>query len=178
MAPSEMIYRGQCHCGAIGVQLISDTLPGDQILGACQCSFCRKHNARAFSDPRAQVTLTAADREQLQLYTFDLKTSKQLICRQCGVYVAMILADGDQVLGVLNIDTLDDRALFTSEPQARDYSAEGSARPNCAKKGALDANNPDWLAVACLRAPPPKTQFPFITAGGVHEPSMIAVFGQ
>jgi hypothetical protein len=119
-----MIYRGQCHCGAIRVQLISDKLPSDQMLGACQCSFCRKHNARAFSDPRAQVILTATDREQLQLYTFGLKTSKQVICRQCGVYVAMILVGGDQVWSVINIDTLDDRALFTGEPQARDYSAE------------------------------------------------------
>jgi hypothetical protein len=70
------------------------------------------------------VILTATDREQLQLYTFDLKTSKQVICRQCGVYVAMILVDGDQVWSVINIDTLDDRALFTREPQPRDYSAE------------------------------------------------------
>jgi hypothetical protein len=119
-----MIYRGQCHCGAIRLQLISDTPPSEQILGACQCSFCRKHNARAFSDPRAQGILTATDREQLQLYTFGLKTSKQVICRQCGVYVAMILMDGDQVWSVINIDTLDDRALFTREPQPRDYSAE------------------------------------------------------
>jgi hypothetical protein len=80
--------------------------------------------SRAFSDPGAQVILTATDREQLQLYTFGLKTSKQVICRQCGVYVAMILVDGDQVWSVINIDTLDDRALFTREPQARDYSAE------------------------------------------------------
>ena len=119
-----MIYRGQCHCGAICVQLISDKRPSDQVLGACQCSFCRKHNARAFSHPGALVILTATDREQLQLYTFGLKTSKQVICRQCGVYVAMILVDGDQVWSVINIDTLDDRALFTREPQARDYSAE------------------------------------------------------
>ena len=118
------MYRGQCHCGAICVQLISDKRPSDQVLGACQCSFCRKHNARAFSDPGAQVILTATDREQLQLYTFGLKTSKQVICRQCGVYVAMILMDGDQVWSVINIDTLDDRALFTREPQARDDSAE------------------------------------------------------
>jgi hypothetical protein len=120
----KIIYEGQCHCGAIRVQLIIDKPPSDQILGACQCSFCRKHNARAFSDPRAQVILTATDREQLQLYTFGLKTSKQVICRQCGVYVAMILVDGDQVWSVINIDTLDDRALFTREPQPRDYSAE------------------------------------------------------
>jgi hypothetical protein len=119
-----MIYRGRCHCGAIGVQLMSDRPPSDQMLGACQCSFCRKHNARAFSDPKARVVLTAADQAQLQLYTFGLNTSKQVICRRCGVYVAMILADGDQIWSVINIDTLDDRALFTREPQARDYSAE------------------------------------------------------
>jgi hypothetical protein len=123
-----MIYRGQCHCGAISVQLMSDRLPGDQILGACQCSFCRKHNARAFSDPNAQVILTAADQARLQLCTFGLNTSKQIICRQCGVYVAVILAAGDQVWSVINIDTLDDRALFTREPEIRDYSAEGRQR--------------------------------------------------
>jgi hypothetical protein len=119
-----MIYRGRCHCGAIGVQLKSDRPPGDQVLGACQCSFCRKHNARAFSDANAHVTLTAADPQQLQRYTFGLKTSEQIICRRCGVYVAMTLADGDRVWSVINIDALDDRALFTREPELRDFDAE------------------------------------------------------
>src|ERR687887_204669 len=76
-----MLFRGQCHCGAIRVELTTDRQPSDQVLGACQCSFCRKHNARAFSDPKAHVTLMAAD-------------------------------------------PLDDRALFTRTPEARDYSAE------------------------------------------------------
>lgn len=94
------------------------------MLGACQCSFCRKHNARAFSDPKAHVTLTAADPQHLQRYSFGLKTSDQIICRQCGVYVAMTLTDGGRVWSVVNVDTLDDRALFTRTPEARDYSAE------------------------------------------------------
>jgi hypothetical protein len=119
-----MIYRGQCHCGAIGVELTSDRPPGEQILGACQCSFCRKHNARALSDPKAHVTLTAADPEQLQRYSFGLKTSEQIICRCCGVYVAMTLTDGDQAWSVINIDALDDRSLFTREAELRDFDAE------------------------------------------------------
>ncbi len=119
-----MIFKGQCHCGAIGVELMSDRPPGEQALGACQCSFCRKHNARAFSDPKARVTLTATDPDELQRYTFGLRTSEQIICRRCGVYVAMTLIDGDRVWSVINVDTLDDRALFTRMPEARDYSAE------------------------------------------------------
>ena len=42
----------------------------------------------------------------------------------CGVYVAMTLADAGRVWSVVNIDTLDDRALFTRTPEPRNYSAE------------------------------------------------------
>jgi hypothetical protein len=119
-----MLFKGQCHCGAIRVELTTDRQPSDQVLGACQCSFCRKHNARAFSDPKAHVTLTAADPQQLQRYSFGLRTSDQIICRRCGVYVAMTLTVGGRVWSVVNVDTLNDRALFTRTPEARDYSAE------------------------------------------------------
>jgi len=122
-----MNHQGSCHCGAIGVSLSTGRAPSEQVLGACQCSFCRKHNARSFSDPKAAVTLTVRDAGALQLYAFGLRTSEQVLCRRCGVYVAMILKDGDRVWSVLNIDTLDDRAQFTRDPEPRDYSAEDAA---------------------------------------------------
>jgi hypothetical protein len=68
--------------------------------------------------------LIAAEPEWLQRYTFGLKTSEQIICQRCGVYVAMTLSEGEHVWSVLNVDTLDDRALFTLEPTMHDYSAE------------------------------------------------------
>ena len=123
-----MLFKGQCHCGAIRVELTTERQPGDQVLGACQCSFCRKHNARAFSDPKARVTLTVGDPQHLQRYSFGLRTSDQIICRRCGVYVAMTLTDGDRVWSVVNVDTLDARALFTRTPEPRDYSAEDRER--------------------------------------------------
>src|SRR5277367_2301194 len=119
-----MLFTGQCHCGAIRVALESDRPPESQVLGACQCSFCRKHNARAFSDPRAHVTLTAVEPKQLQRYAFGLITAEQIICRRCGVYVAMTLSEADRVWSVINVDTLDDRALFTRAAEPRDYDAE------------------------------------------------------
>jgi hypothetical protein len=39
-----MKHKGSCHCGAIEIELETDRLPKDQVVGACQCSFCRKHN--------------------------------------------------------------------------------------------------------------------------------------
>ena len=119
-----VLFKGQCHCGAIRVELASDRPPEEQALGACQCSFCRKHNARALSDPQAQVTLTAAEPRQLQRYAFGLRTSEQIICRRCGVYVAMTMTDGKRVWSVINVDALHDRELFTRAPEPRDYSAE------------------------------------------------------
>jgi hypothetical protein len=122
-----MRHSGQCHCGSIHIELTSDRSPHEQVLGACQCSFCRKHNARTFSDPAAHVTLTALEPAQLQLYSFGLMTAEQIICRRCGVYVAMTLTDGPAVWSVINIDTMHDRALFNRVPEPRDYDAEDRA---------------------------------------------------
>jgi hypothetical protein len=141
-----MLFKGQCHCGAIRIELTTDRPPSDQVLGECQCSFCRKHNARAFSDPKARVTLTSADPQQLQRYSFGLKTSDQIICRRCGVYVAMTLTDGGQVWSVINVDTLDDRALFTGPPEARDFSAEN-------REGRVARRKARWCPTALVDWP-------------------------
>jgi hypothetical protein len=141
-----LIFKGQCHCGAIGVELMSDRPLDEQALGACQCSFCRKHNARAFSDPKARVTLTAADPEQLQRYTFGLRTSEQIICRRCGVYVAMTLIQGDRVWSVINVDALDDRALFTRMAEPRDYSAED-------REGRIERRKARWCPTTLVGWP-------------------------
>ncbi|WP_299752267.1 hypothetical protein [uncultured Tateyamaria sp.] len=120
-------FAGGCHCGAIRVELETSRRPEDQILGACQCSFCRKHNARAFSDPSARLSITTSQYDALHLYEFGLCTSKQVICNRCGVYVAMILIDDEEVLSVLNIDALNERARFTQEARPRVYDNESKA---------------------------------------------------
>ena len=119
-----MKHKGSCHCGAITVEVGSDRAPQDQIIGACQCSFCRKHNARAFSDPAAMVIITAVEPDFLQRYSFGLRTSEQIVCRRCGCYVAMTMTEGGKVWSIVNIDALDDRALFVQQPELRNFDAE------------------------------------------------------
>lgn len=118
------VHKGSCHCGAIGVELSLPGPPKDQVIGACQCAFCRKHNARAYSNPKANLTLTAHEAIHLQRYAFGLKTAESVICRRCGVYVAMVLIDAGKAWSTVNIDVLDDRSLFSDQVVSRDFSAE------------------------------------------------------
>jgi hypothetical protein len=142
------VHHGQCHCGSIAIELRTIRAPEAQVLGACQCSFCRKHNARAFSDPGAHVTLRAVDPGNVQLYRFGLATADVVLCRACGVYMAMLLAEADGVRSVINVDALDDRARFTATSAPRDYSAE-TAQERIARRKAkwTPTTLLDWPAV-------------------------------
>jgi hypothetical protein len=127
-------HEGSCHCGAIGITLRTTRPPHDQVLGACQCGFCRKHNARAFSDPGASVTLVAREPEHVELYSFGLRTAEAVICRRCGVYAAMVLIEGDRAWSTINVDALNERASFTRPAEPRDFSAEDAAGRTARRK--------------------------------------------
>lgn len=120
----EYRFRGGCHCGALGVDLRISRPPEDQILGACQCSFCRKHNARTVSDPKAHARLIVHEPAELQRYRFGLGASEVVLCRRCGVYVAMLMRERGRVWTTINIDTLDERIRFTRPAEPRDFSGE------------------------------------------------------
>ena len=76
--------KGGCHCGAIGVELTLPRPPEEELVGACQCSFCRKHNARTVSDPKAVARLVVNEPAQLNRYRFGLNASEVVLCRRCG----------------------------------------------------------------------------------------------
>jgi hypothetical protein len=116
--------NGACHCGAIGLELTLPRPPEEEVVGACQCSFCRKHNARTVSDPRAQARLVVHESAELQRYRFGLEASEVVLCRRCGVYVAMLMTEAGKAWSTINIDALDERARFTRPAEPRDFSGE------------------------------------------------------
>ena len=119
-------------------------------MGACQCGFCRKHNARAFSDPRARVTITAREPEQMQRYAFGLRTAEAIVCRRCGVYVAMVLTEGEHAWSTINVDVLDERASFTRPAEPRDFSAEDVSSRTARRKAR-------WSPTTLVNWPEPST---------------------
>jgi hypothetical protein len=101
-------YSGSCHCGAIGFTYRSSIKPEQWSIRACQCFFCRAHDALSTSDPAGQIAFTAARPESLQKYRFGLKTADFLLCRECGVYIGAVIASAAGTFGIVNVHALKD----------------------------------------------------------------------
>ena len=48
-------WPGSCHCGAIGYDYATEVPPPDWSIRACQCAFCRAHDALSTSDPKGEI---------------------------------------------------------------------------------------------------------------------------
>ncbi len=104
---TEAHYPGHCHCGAIGFDYATGRDPADWSVRACQCRFCRMHDALSTSDPAGHLCFVHTDPEQLQRYRFALRTADFLLCRRCGVYIGAIIEVGDASYGIINTHALD-----------------------------------------------------------------------
>jgi hypothetical protein len=120
-----MIYRGACHCEAIGFAYETAVAPEAWTMRACACRFCRAHGAATTSDPHGALELVVRDAEQLNRYRFGLRTADFWVCRACGVYLAAVT--GDQRFGIVNTHALIDLAAPLPPPRAVSYDGETPA---------------------------------------------------
>ena len=103
-----MEYAGSCHCGAIGFAYHTDLRPARWSVRACQCSFCRAHDALSTSDPAGRLHFTASSPDQLQRYRFGLGTADFLLCRNCGIYIGAAIESPNGCFGIINTHALRD----------------------------------------------------------------------
>ena len=117
-------HRGECHCGAIGYRYSCDVPPAEWAIRACQCRFCRAHDALSASDAKSTIAFLASDPNQLQRYRFGLNTADFLICRRCGVYIGASIETPNGRFGIINTHALSDPAPATASPQPISYDGE------------------------------------------------------
>jgi len=118
-------FEGRCHCGAIGLTYRT-ALPGDRWgIRACQCTFCRLHDALSTSDPQGGLDFAIREPELLQRYRFGGRTADFLLCRRCGVYVGAQMSAGDGSFGIVNLHAL--REPPSGLPPAVAMSYEGES---------------------------------------------------
>jgi hypothetical protein len=118
-----LAYNGGCHCGALNITFETAQAPAKMERRACQCSFCRSHGVVSVSDPDGALRIDAKA-DALVRYRFGLKTADFLICARCGVYVASIFGNEEEMWGVVNANALHERGSFTSPIVAVDYDGE------------------------------------------------------
>jgi hypothetical protein len=99
-------WSGSCHCGAIGFTYRTAIEPEQWSIRACQCSFCRAHDALSTSDPAGRLVFTASRPEMLHRYRFGLKTADFLLCSLCGVYIGAVIVTPGGAFGIVNVHAL------------------------------------------------------------------------
>lgn len=117
-------HAGGCHCGSLQFEFLTAAAPEDMEIRADQCGFCRRHAARAVSDPNGRVIIRVQRQEHLQRYRFGLRTADFLLCSNCGVYVASAMADGDDLYAIVILNAFDAAERFTRTPRPVDYDSE------------------------------------------------------
>ncbi len=124
MVETRQCFEGSCHCGRIKVRFETAKAPDTLEVRTCQCAFCRRHGARAVSDPEGSMTVMAETGRAAVAYRFGLGVTDFLICPDCGCYVAAVMTEGDKAYGIVNIRMLADEAAFTAGETPRVYDAE------------------------------------------------------
>lgn len=101
------VINGACHCGNIDFELTTDIAAPDIVARACDCSFCRMHVTKNWSDPQGRATLRVRDEAKLQRYRFGLEAVDFYICATCGGYAGAVLRDDEGTWATLNLRLTD-----------------------------------------------------------------------
>lgn len=116
-------YVGACNCGAVGYRYTTNVPPSEWSVRACQCSYCREHDASYTSDPGGSVELVAAP-GAVERQRFATQLTDFVICKRCGDLVAAIAATDHGQRAAVNIRLLRDPPRNLKPPEAMDYDQE------------------------------------------------------
>lgn len=112
---SGSMHTGGCHCGALRWRFDSGLGLAGFAPRACDCDFCRRHGAAWVSDAGGELCIEA-DGARLQRYRQGSGQAEFLLCRECGVLVAVVARDGGgRLLGAMNRAAFDARDAFGAE---------------------------------------------------------------
>ena len=109
-------HEGGCHCGNLRWRFETPRTPGEFAPRACDCDFCSRHRAAWVSDSQGMLRVEVHHAAGLQRYRQGSQQAGFLICRDCGVLVAVVARSSDgRLLGAVNRYAFDRRDGFAEE---------------------------------------------------------------
>ena len=117
-------FHASCHCGNLKAEFETRLRPEELTLRACQCSFCRKHQARTTTDKAGTVRIRVSDPELLSRYQWNLRTAEFLVCKRCGNYLGCASPAGDGWVASLNVNLFTEAAQLAQPAVEVSYDAE------------------------------------------------------
>ena len=108
-------HEGGCHCRCLHWQITTTMVLSELVPRACDCDYCTRHRAAWVSDPGGHLRIHASG-AGLQRYRQGSGQAEFLLCRACGVLVAVILpSDDGRLFGAVNRNAFDQRDAFVAE---------------------------------------------------------------
>ena len=121
---------GGCHCGNLSLAFETSRALAELPVRSCACAFCTAHGARTTTDPNGRARITVRDSDRLSRYRFSMGITEFLVCRDCGVYVAAVMTEGDAAYATLNVNVFsgDKPGLQTASSVSYDAETEAERR--------------------------------------------------
>ena len=123
MGDYKNVFKGNCHCGNMKLELHTNEEESFFIPRECQCSVCTKNGAQWTSDPEGEARLYIEDNDKAGYYRYEGGTSDFTFCKNCGAMM-IVLCEIDGVLrSVVNMKSMTDEK-FTSEKIQTNFDGE------------------------------------------------------
>jgi hypothetical protein len=106
------LLRGGCHCGKVQIEFGTAIAPADFAPRACDCSFCLKHGASYISDPDGSLSIQAKGLDSVSEYRQGSEGARFIVCRRCGVLVAVVFDDDGASYGAVNTRCIEEGVVF------------------------------------------------------------------
>ena len=117
------IFKGDCHCGNMRLELHTNQDEAFFIPRECQCTVCTKNGAHWTSDPKGEARLYIKDNDQVSYYRYEGGTSDFTLCKTCGVMMIVLCEIDGTLRSVVNMKSMTDEK-FTSEKIQTNFNGE------------------------------------------------------
>ncbi len=117
------VFKGNCHCGNMRVELHTNNGESFFVPRECQCSVCTKNGAKWTSDPEGEARLYIKDNDQVSYYRYEGGTSDFTLCKNCGVMMIVLCEMDGHLKSVVNMKSMTDET-FTSEKTQTNFDGE------------------------------------------------------
>lgn len=107
--------NGGCHCGNIQFEIALTGAAATRKPRACDCDFCRKHDASYVSDPQGMLRIDVKDERDFGKYKQGNGIADFLICRNCGVLVGVAYREEGRLYATVNSRAIEGGPQFDEE---------------------------------------------------------------
>lgn len=122
--------NGGCHCGNILVDLELARAPDSYYPRACDCGFCRQHDAAYVSDPQGSLVIRIKDEHLSGRYRQGSGQAEFLFCGNCGVLVGVLYRHDGRLFAAVNAKAVEGGKSFGAEKTVspKTLSASGKVK--------------------------------------------------